>query len=384
MTSFATCKMTAVMLAGALTFCAPSYGQSAKDTVKGSTLGFAITHWNFAAYETKFWDECPDGPNIGQDEIWWRGLSKADRSKFTGNGTVDTNIRIQLANHRGPNGEDVCWQPSLFKNDPPIKEPESKISFGMNLDGTDDGRATQTTCEHKKFESSPDGDTHVDNQLYRVLGCTVAWRGFKLLDNYSNQERISTGRGLILVEVTGVTDPQNSNDVQVKFFRAIDQVPRDSAGNILPYGSYRIDTNVDGTVRMGGVARGRIVNGVLMTDPSDVVLPRNGQNGTMSEIPLGAMKLKLKINPEEGSARSKGIIAGYHDLEAWWHEIVNGETGTSHGDYNCPSMYEAMHRLADGKKDPATGKCTAISSAFLIEAIPAFVIHPQREIAQAR
>jgi hypothetical protein len=35
-----------------------------------------------------------------------------------------------------------------------------------------------------------------------------------------------------------------------------------------------------------------------------------------------------------------------------------------------------MHRYADGFKDPKTGQCTAMSTAWQIAAIPAFVIHP--------
>ena len=40
-------------------------------------------------------------------------------------------------------------------------------------------------------------------------------------------------------------------------------------------------------------------------------------------------------------------------------------------------LYHALHRLADGNPDPATGKCTSLSAAFPLEAVPAFVIHPE-------
>ena len=54
-------------------------------TAAPRTLGFVITTWNIAAYETRFADECPLGLNPGYDELWWRGLSKPDRAKFTDN-----------------------------------------------------------------------------------------------------------------------------------------------------------------------------------------------------------------------------------------------------------------------------------------------------------
>jgi hypothetical protein len=52
---------------------------------------------------------------------------------------------------------------------------------------------------------------------------------------------------------------------------------------------------------------------------------------------------------------------------------------------DCPTFSQAVHRYADGYPDPATGKCTAISTAFDIEAVPAFIIHPEeaRKTAEA-
>ena len=37
-------------------------------------------------------------------------------------------------------------------------------------------------------------------------------------------------------------------------------------------------------------------------------------------------------------------------------------------------MYGALKRQADAYPDPATGECSAISTAFRMAAIPAFVI----------
>jgi hypothetical protein len=43
---------------------------------------------------------------------------------------------------------------------------------------------------------------------------------------------------------------------------------------------------------------------------------------------------------------------------------------------NCPAMYNAFQRMADGDPDAKTGQCTTISSAYGVEAVPAFLIHP--------
>jgi hypothetical protein len=44
---------------------------------------------------------------------------------------------------------------------------------------------------------------------------------------------------------------------------------------------------------------------------------------------------------------------------------------------NCPAMYAAFKQMADGDPDPKTGQCTTISSAYGVEAVPAFLIHPE-------
>ena len=74
----------------------------------GQSMGFVVTTWNIASYETRFVDECPRGLNVGYDEHWWRGLSKEDRALYTDNGLKSRLERYFNAIRRGPNGEDVC------------------------------------------------------------------------------------------------------------------------------------------------------------------------------------------------------------------------------------------------------------------------------------
>ena len=52
------------------------------------------------------------------------------------------------------------------------------------------------------------------------------------------------------------------------------------------------------------------------------------------------------------------------------------------GDWSCPALYTAAKELADGYPDPKTGDCTAISSAFKFDALPAFVLHEKNTAAQ--
>jgi len=108
------------------------------------SLAFVVKDWFNAIYETKFMDECPEGLSVANDELWWRGLSKQDRAKLTGNGMIQALNRFGASVSRGPNKTNVCLEPSSV-TPPPMRIVEGKYSFGVNLDGTTDGRATPKT-----------------------------------------------------------------------------------------------------------------------------------------------------------------------------------------------------------------------------------------------
>jgi hypothetical protein len=118
---------------------------------------------------------------------------------------------------------------------------------------------------------------------------------------------------------------------------------------------------------------GKIVDGVLITQPADINLQYDF-GGYPSYYHMKAAHLRLKLQPD-GSA--KGLLAGYidnSDVDLTKH--AKQESAEMIG-YDCPTFSQAVRRFSDGFKDPKTGQCTAISAAFDITAIPAFVIHPE-------
>jgi hypothetical protein len=334
------------------------------------TLGFAVVSFYTSIYETTYMEECPRGLAIGNDEIWWKSLDPAVRDELTDGGDIEpvTGYRRALSAKRGPNGEDVCAMPTIVE-DPPLKTVEGKISYGMNLDGRTDGSPTPKTCSHENFTSLY-GVAGIDNQMYRLLGCVYGWRDSGYIETNANGELIDTSQGIILVEVSDVDDRQNDDDVVVRMFRANDVFQKDAQGNVLPYSSYRVH-DIPG---YGKAAPGRIVDGVLKTDPIEAYLPYYG-NLTHSEIHLKDMQLELDLHATED--RAKGIIAGYRDVENFWSYFRKGGYMAVTGQFSCPAMYKAAYELADGYPDPETGECTALSSSYSIEAIPAFIIRPE-------
>ncbi|MBL8645417.1 MAG: hypothetical protein JNK21_15905 [Rhodospirillaceae bacterium] len=355
--------MPALALAAGICFGATPAAAASK------TLGFVVTTWNTGIYESKFIDECPEGFSPGYDEVWWRGLSKADRGKLTDNGLKSRLDRYFVAIRRGPNGEDVCMNPTVVK-DPPLLTVEGKVSYGMNLDGNDTGEATPKTCKHQNF-TGLDGTPGVDNQVYRLLGCVYGFRSYGQYEANANENRKSNGNGMTLIEISGVDDERNDDDVTVSFYRAIDQYTLDGAGRFTPFASYRIDF-ADGKPRYGSTLKGKIVNGKVVTVSGDVHLPFYGNYTYMNQL---VKDLRMELELSEDGASAKGTAAGYYDLDQLLFYVTGVGPIASSGFSNCPSIYVAAHELADGYPDE-NGKCTALSTAFNFAAVSAFIIHP--------
>lgn len=336
----------------------------------GETIGLVVSSKKFGIYETEFMDECPAGLAVGNDEYWWRSLTPAKREELTLGGLRETaaNVRQDLALHRGPSGEHVCHFPGVVK-DPPLRTVEGKISYGLDLDGRDG--AGENSCKHDDFVGV-NGEPGVDNQFYRIFGCVAAWRSFGFISLVSDDDRKSSGLGMILLEVTGVDDRLNDDDVTVHFYRGIDPHRLDSQGRVLPFSTYRID--VDGSEpRYNSTAKGKIVDGVLHTEPADVYLPLYAIVMFQRQQLKG---MKLEIALPGGDGRGEGVIGGYADKSQLEDYILAlGGLGAT-GQFSCPAIYDSINALADGYPDPDTGECTGISTAYRVEVASAFIEKP--------
>jgi hypothetical protein len=58
------------------------------------------------------------------------------------------------------------------------------------------------------------------------------------------------------------------------------------------------------------------------------------------------------------------VITAYNASTANW------ETGVG---FQCPGIYNAVKRAADGLKDPITGEFNGLSAAYDVEGVPAFI-----------
>lgn len=348
--------------------CAPMSAANAQ--ADGETIGLVVSSKKFGIYETEFMDECPAGLAVGNDEYWWRSLTPAKREELTLGGIRETaaNVRQDMALHRGPNGEHICHFPEVVK-DPPLRTVEGRISYGLDLDGRDG--AGENSCKHNDFVGI-NGETGIDNQFYRIFGCIAAWRSFGFISLVSDDDRKSSGLGMILIEVSGVNDRMNDDDVTVHFYRGIDPHRLDSQGRVLPFSTYRIDADA-GEARYNSTAKGKIVDGVLYTEPTDIYLPLYAIV-VFQRQQLRGMKLEIAL--PDSSGRGEGVIGGYADKGQLEDYILAlGGLGAT-GQFSCPAIYDAIDDLADGYPDPETGECAGVSTAYRVEVASAFIEKP--------
>ena len=345
------------------------------------TRGFVVTYFQTAHSFglAKQDEECPEGFTPGLPEVLIASLPPGRLKDHLVKSQPDRiSWAIRSADPRS------CLDPTDFQA-PPAKEVQSKVAYGINLDGvtTEDDPGTQASCAHRKFRA-PTGEL-VDNQFYRAFGCFHAFNGNvaysgNLIEDQHHAAR-KDGEMTILIEVTGVTDDRNSPNVEVGFYSSPDATPYDGKGKPMQ----RASLSVTGDARYRATAHGRIVDGVLTTDPADVrfyfnsVAPHNDSE----EYFIRAARLRLEMKPD-GTA--KGTMAGYWDVQKAYntlfgHSFPRDLLAAGAFGYTCPSAYAALHKYADGVKDPKTGECTGISTVYDVEATQAFVIHPKAQTA---
>ena len=348
-------RLTAFLVVSALalplSFAAPAFPQAS-----GRTIGLVITNWRHALYETPDMQECP------------AGLTPDERDEMNARSDAAEQLRkFGYYENRGPNGEMARYSPQIVQDRTTFSELKTKVGHGLNLDGTDDGRATAKSCRHDKF-TSPEGKP-VDNQLSRVLGCTEVWRTGGSSDQFWSKEIIDSPLNRILIEITGVDDERNDPAVDVTIYKGRDrEIVPGPASTFIPFLSQRVD---DRYPKFTHRTRGKIIDGVLYTEAVPVAHFPVYWIKQPGERKIRDLQLRLQLS----DTGAEGLLGGYEDLKFWWN--IHSKAASSHSASQA-AYYRAMVRYADGYPDSATGQCTAISAGYKIKAVRAMIVHPNR------
>lgn len=352
-------------------------------------FGLAVTTFRYAQYTGQ--DDCPEGMAEPPREIYLRTLAEAARTRLR---APERDAELQLLASQAPDGSDVCSSPtaalSRFPNYPGMRQVQGKVAYGLDLDGRGDGDPpAPKTCAHKTF-TGVNGEKGIDNQFYRATGCLklIRWdrkagESFDDAFDWANgdgQDAINfkMGEMSILIEVSDVQDRRNDADVTVGFYSGRNAMVNDAQGRLIANTSQTATADP----RYRKVVKGRIVDGILTTEPADIRF-RYVYAGSDTEHVFRGGRLRLALRPE-GTAQ--GLLAGYKPLESvyWWQQGTYGRQMATDMARDCAGMYKALQQMADGYPDPETGQCTAISAAHAINAVPAYIFHPPEAEIEAR
>jgi hypothetical protein len=310
-------------------------------------------------------DQCPIMNAKPTEADFFRYMSKEEGAQVrakNGEKGITYSAESEL---RGPHRLNVNLLPGIVP-DPGLHEPQSRVAFGMDLDG-DNGKGVppKGIRKHQNF-TSPDGRPGIDNQLYRVMGCIPGFRGKNGYRNQTDNARRADGNIVTVVEISGIDDEKNDDNVEVALIHAMDKPIRDNLGSkFIPNYTFR-PTEDPKFARYNVRVHGRIVNGVVMTD----VLPKYTVNSGQGPVyDLFGARMRFEPRPD-GSM--KGYLAGYLD---WRYYATNRASGYSEGlfGYQMPALYYALKHNADGLKDPATGEFNGISTVYELDTVPAFL-----------
>ena len=329
-------------------------GTALAEAPKDGRIGYVLTERRWAVYSDDDLDKtCPNGFNGGPRDQFTE-LFPAENSKQY------TELESRLMREGRQAHADTSEDPF------PFYDSQGTVSYGMNLDGrVDDDDLV-----------SPDGVEGIDNQVYRAVACIDGYRYGGSVWQFDTTDMFGNISNRFVIELTGVDDLQNDDDVTVTTYRGRDELNRDSTGALSAGGVQRID------LRWGQSfiyeLKGSIVDGVLTTEPvDDFRLIWSMANNLGGYQLFQGFRMRIELN----SKAATGLFAGYVDIDRWDHNLNTNWTThfQSYGHVSEPSLYRALYRLADGDPNPETGRNRAISSAVQVSFVQVHVLHPDKK-----
>ena len=356
---------------------APAHSESGL-LVRDGELGLVVTSIQYGlARNATAKQTCPNGLSRNFRENY----EKKHPPKATTAGEDESAYgeRLFYEAMKAPDGSNLCLKPELAPDPTARTVVRHDIkTYGIDLDGRS-ARAGATpapgVCAHDDFQDAR-GQANIDNQFYRVVGCTRGFLPGGLGERFDSE--MLSGAWTILISLKRVDNVRNDPRVDVTISAGADPIQLSAAGKALPHASYVMD----GDPRFRGITKGRIVNGVLYSDPVNVRFHFSA-NGQRFERSLNAGRLRLNLQSPE---TAESYLSGYAPIADLYKNQVGfggstfiaGAAADALG-YTCNGFYANLVRYADGGRDPQTGRCASISTQYRITATPVFVLEPQAD-----
>lgn len=346
-----------------------AFATGAGQPQRNPDYGFILTNMGMTFYRGDEKIDCPEGRSHSLKEAYLATQTPAEQARLLKpENSVEFERKYKEDYVFGPGGRDICTNAADF--DTPgretLKTTQSRIGPGLDLDGASDGATAPGTCAHRKF-TSPTGEQGVDNQFYRAVACTTAWRGAASggVGDFAGDLPWTDFPTVVIVR--GVENWQNDPRVEVVVGASPDKPALDATQKIAGGGSFAITDKPRYRVRLTG----RIENGVLTTDPGDLVLPRNWVGASGGELLINHFRMRVRLT---ATGDLSGEAGGYRPLDNAIAVLEVGGPGVaSTAGVECAAVRKTLRILADGDPDPKTGACTSVSTGLSFAAKPAFV-----------
>jgi hypothetical protein len=325
-----------------------------------------VVDWFHVA--TAFTDaNCPKGLNPLSDEFYKHELQRLGYP----NSDVERLMKdfpngdyIPITTNRGRvDGKPV----NIYANpwaapDPQLMTVKGTAAYGFNLDGK---------TAKGDFIDPETKEGGVDNQMFRAVGCI---NNFAVnppnqpIYPFAQWDLTRDSAPAWLIQINGIDDLKNDDDVTVVLDKSVDVIQRDANGNAVADMTMRVDPNS----RSRTVVHAKIKDGMLITDKFNMKFEADPMLMPMFDFKDAKLRFKIK---EDGGL--EGVLGGYH---AWWPiywSYAQGGWIVEHSaGINIQGVYYALKKMADADPDPKTGENRAISTAWRITAVPSILVSP--------
>lgn len=316
--------------------------------------------------------DCPEGSNPSPDwvEVLKAGGYTQEQAEWLRNPANPTRSAVHGQpgmGFRGADFQNVYDFPTstLEVGLPPVT---GTIAEGLDLDG-----------DPETGFDGPNGERGIDNNFYRALGCWKTYRGPRRGSSGAQiqNDGMREGAWTVVIVVSGSgSDPMNDDDVRIGFYDSGDKLVRDAMGNVAHDYTFSIEPD-----RVHeAIFAGRTENGRIIAKGVGSVNLRNSGNARDLEL----LEARLDFTMQDDGTMS-GLIGGYRP----WLPVYKGWVA-GRGPVievltwaRLPDVYYALQRYADYSPSGPGGENTYISFAMHVDAVPAFVMQPDRVTSAA-
>jgi hypothetical protein len=346
--------------------------------------GYVVSNYEPASYygakvgTTDPGTDCPKGANPDNNydiilQTPFRSAAEAHQLNrpVSETGRDPITVMNDALSHRGFRADIETYINPFGAPDPGFQQVTGKIAEGFDLDNNPKTGGF----------TSPDGRRGIDNAFYRVMGCTLSYRGVAYDGYLSNRgnDKMLDGLYTMVVRISGNQDPLNDSNAKVEIGYSPDPVVKDAMGHVATDYSFRLAKGAQYTA-----LKATIRDGVVETQAVDALrMPAFAWYETnRGEVLFRKGRMRLAMLPDGSISALLGGYRDYRDIYAkdTFNVPSGGQSRESTYYQNQIGFYYALKRNADGLPDAKTGENTGISAAYRFLGKPAFVVDTQTPV----